>query len=167
LEFDNELAELVGSLVTMGQGLLRLQGGEFLPFAATVGPDGTTAMLRADIGKEQPGAKELIEFFEAALTAMAKRGTIRGSGICVNVSARLPGYLDVVDAMCCYIERKDEQPIQFFWFHFERHPSGDLERFPSRWRVHTPPPLPVCRERAGVRVISDTESNCHLKSPSP
>ena len=42
---------------------------------------------------------------------MALTGHIKGSGICVNVRARLPGYADTVDAICCFIERASHAPI--------------------------------------------------------
>jgi hypothetical protein len=56
----------------------------------------------------------VIEFLRAALQAMASQGRIKGSGICVNVGARLPGYDGKVDAICCFIERVSRQPIDFY-----------------------------------------------------
>lgn len=32
----------------------------------------------------------------------------------MNVGARLPGYNDKVDAICCFIERASQQPIDFY-----------------------------------------------------
>jgi hypothetical protein len=111
---DDELAMLLGTLVSAGQQFLKTQRGEFLPFAATIGLDGKTGMVGADIGIEHPQSTDMIAFLRGALRAQAERNMIRGCGICVNVSARLPGYEGKVDAICCYIEQVGIPPIQFF-----------------------------------------------------
>ena len=114
MEGDDELGMLVGSLVKAAQTLLKNQRGEFFPFAAFVNEDGNIEMLGAETGAAQPISTDLIEFLRGALQAMASQGRIKGSGICVNVGARLPGYPDKVDAICCSIERISQQPIDFY-----------------------------------------------------
>lgn len=113
LEGDDELAMLVGTLVKTAQTLLKGQRGEFLPFAAFVNGDGKVEMLGADTGVAQPNSTAVIDSLRGALRAMAQQG-IKGTGICVNVGARLPGYEDKVDAICCFIERPSQQPIDFY-----------------------------------------------------
>jgi hypothetical protein len=66
------------------------------------------------MGVAQPRSADVIEFLRGALQAKAQQAQIKGSGICVNVGARLPGYADKVDAICCFIERVGQQPIDFY-----------------------------------------------------
>ena len=114
LEGDDELAMLVATLVKAAQTLLKNQRGEFLPFAAFVNAVGQVEMLGAHTGVAQPKSTEVIEFLRGALGAMASEGRIKSSGICVNVGARLPGYAGQVDAICCFIERVSQPPIDFY-----------------------------------------------------
>lgn len=114
MEGDDELAMLVGTLVKTAQTLLKNQRGEFFPFAAFVNAAGQVEMLGADTGVAQPKSTDVIEFLRGALKVMASDGRIKGSGICVNVGARLPGYADKVDAICCFIERASQPPIDFY-----------------------------------------------------
>lgn len=114
MEGGDELAMLVGTLVKTAQTLLKNKRGEFFPFAAFVNATGQVEMLGADTGVAQPKSTDVIEFLRGALTAMASEGRIKGSGICVNVGARLPGYADKVDAICCFIERASQPPIDFY-----------------------------------------------------
>lgn len=114
MEGDDELAILVGTLVKSAQTLLKNQRGEFHPFAAFVNAAGQLEMLGADTGVAQPKSTDVIEFLRGALRAMASEGRIKGSGICVNVGARLPGYADQVDAICCFVERVSQPPIDFY-----------------------------------------------------
>jgi hypothetical protein len=114
LEADDELALLLGSLVKTAQTLLKSQRGEFFPFAAFVNTDGNIEMLGADTGVARPKSTDVIDFLRGALQTMAQQGRIKGSGICANVGARLPGYDDKVDAICCFIERTSQQPIDFY-----------------------------------------------------
>lgn len=114
MEGDDELAMLVGTLVKTAQALLKSQRGEFFPFAAFVNSAGRVEMLAAGSGAPQPRSTEVIEFLRGALQTIASQGKIKGSGICVNVGARLPGYADNVNAICCFIERTSQQPIDFY-----------------------------------------------------
>jgi hypothetical protein len=114
LEHDDELAMLIGVLVKAGQTLLKNQRGEFLPFAAFINSSGNAEMLGADLGVAQPKSTEVIEFLRRALRVLAEQQKIKASGICVNVAARLPGYGDKVDAICCSIERVSQQPIDLY-----------------------------------------------------
>ncbi len=114
LEHDDELAMLIGILAKTGQTLLKRQRGEFIPFAAFTSSDGKAEMLDADIGVEQPKSTDVINFLRGALRAMAQQQKIKASGICVNVTARLPGFGDKVDAICCFIERASHPPMDFY-----------------------------------------------------
>ena len=114
MDGDDELAMLLGTLVKTAQALLKNQRGEFFPFAGFLNTQGSVEMVGADTGVAQPESADLIDFLRGALQAMAQQGRIKGSGICINVSARLPGYTDKVDAICCWIERASRQPIDFY-----------------------------------------------------
>jgi len=114
LEGDDELAMLVSTLVKTAQTHLKNQRGEFFPFAAFVNAGGMVEMLGADTGDAQPKSTDMIELLRGALHSMASEGRIKGSGICVNVGARLPGYGDKVDSICCFIERASQPPIDFY-----------------------------------------------------
>jgi hypothetical protein len=110
---DEDIATLTGSLVPFAQQMLR-RHGEFYPFAATMDKDGAVAQVAADIGSERPGSAEMIAFLQAALSAQAEQGALRACGICLNVGARLPGYADKVDAICCQLEHADGGAVQVF-----------------------------------------------------
>jgi hypothetical protein len=114
LEGDDELAMLLGALVKTAQSLLKTQRGEFLPFAAFVNGSGQVEMLGAQMGVAKASSVDRINFLSGFLQAMASEGRIKGSGICANVGARLPGYEDKVDAICCAIERASQAPIDFY-----------------------------------------------------
>lgn len=114
MEGDDELAMLVGTLVKMAQTLQKKQRGEFLPFAAFVSSQGAVELLATEPGVAQSGSAGVIDFLRAALQVKAQQGQIKGSGVCANVGARLPGYPDKVDAICCFIERTAQPPIDFY-----------------------------------------------------
>jgi hypothetical protein len=114
VEHDDELAMLVGVLVKAGQTLLKNQKGEFSPFAAFTNPEGKVEMLSANIGVECSTSTEVLSLLRAFLHAMAQERKIKASGICVNVTARLPGYADEVNAICCFIERASHPPMDLY-----------------------------------------------------
>jgi len=95
------------------QQLLDKQG-EFNPFAMTMGLNGDVAVFAADIGKESPTGAELAAFLSAAMRARASQGDLRAWGTCLNVGARLPGYAEKVDAICCQLEHAGARPVQVF-----------------------------------------------------
>lgn len=110
---DQDIATLTGTLVPFAQQMLR-QHGEFYPFAATMDKGGAVAQVAGDIGSERPGSAEMIAFLQGALRAQAEQGELRACGICLNVGARLPGYADKVDAICCQLEHSDGRAVQVF-----------------------------------------------------
>lgn len=123
LRDDDGLAALIDALVKTAQTLLANQCGAFLPFAAFLNPDGKVEMLGADLGGAQPRSGEVIAFLRAAFESMAQQGRIKGMGICANVVARLPGHADKVDAICCFVDRLGQQPIDFY-VPFRKEASG-------------------------------------------
>ena len=140
LKEDDELALLIGPLVRMAQGLLAKQRGEFFPFAAFINSDGKVEMLGAHTG-EQPKSSDMIAFLRSALESMAQQGQIRRMGICANVAARLPGHDEKVDAICCFIDRAGQRPIDlyvpfhkgFFGYKYDKWVAlpGTLKVFPT------------------------------------
>jgi hypothetical protein len=114
MEGEDELAMLVGTLVRTAKALLKSQRGEFVPFAAFVNAAGGVEMLGADPRVGEQNAISSIDFLHGALRAMVRDGQITSSGICANVTARLPGYEGEVDAICCFIERAGQPPIDFY-----------------------------------------------------
>lgn len=134
MEHDDELAMLVGILVKSAQTLLKNQRGQFFPFAAVINASGNPEMFGADPGPERQSSTEIIEFLRGAFRVLAEQSKIKACGICVNVGARLPGYGDKVDAICCFIERASQQPIDFYVpFH---------EGFLGRFKYDQPVALP-------------------------
>ena len=102
------------------------QQGEFNPFAMTMGMNGEIEVFVGEIGKRQPTGTELATFLSGAMRARAKQGDLRAWGTCLNVGARLPGYADKVDAICCQLEHASARPVQIFVpFHKNQH--GRLE----------------------------------------
>ncbi|HET6328715.1 MAG TPA: hypothetical protein VFG04_28785 [Planctomycetaceae bacterium] len=114
MEADDHFAALAGVLVHTGQELLKRQRGEFIPFGAFINAEGRPEMVNADLGVERPNSTELIEFLRGALRKMAEELAIQACGICVNVGARLPGYENKVDAICCFLEGKAQDPMNLF-----------------------------------------------------
>jgi hypothetical protein len=110
---DQDFTKLTSTLVPFAQEMLG-KHSEFYPFAATMDKNGNVALVDGDTGSERPGSSELIAFLNGALRAQAARGMIRACGICFNVGARLPGYKDKVDAICCQLEHTVGSPIQIF-----------------------------------------------------
>jgi hypothetical protein len=110
---DEDSTQLTSTLVPFAQEMLA-KHGEFYPFAATMDKNGKIAQVAADIGSERPESRELIAFLNEALRVQAARGMIRACGICYNVGARLPGYKDKVDAICCQLEHAAAPPVQIF-----------------------------------------------------
>ena len=110
---DKDLAALTEALVPFAQQMLR-KHGEFYPFAATTDKEGAVALVAGDMGSERPGSAEMIAFLQGALRAQAEQGGLRACGICLNVGARLPGYADKVDAICCQLEHLDGRAVQVF-----------------------------------------------------
>lgn len=122
---EQDFSMLSRVMVQFAQELLQKQG-EFYPFAATMDETGKVGVLGADIGIERPKTTELLTFLLQALRARAQQGGIRAYGICVNVGARLPGYSDNVDAICCQLEHVNARPVQIF-VPFHRNERGYLE----------------------------------------
>lgn len=114
MEADDELAMLVGTLVKTAQTLLKRQAGEFFPFGAFINADGKVEMIGSDTGAAQPTSADVINLLRDAMQMMAREGRIRGSGICANVLARIQGYPDEIDAICCFIERSSKAPIDIY-----------------------------------------------------
>jgi hypothetical protein len=122
---DQDYAKLSRALVEFAQQLLDKQG-EFNPFAMTMDQNGGIAAFGADIGNEQATGAELATFLSSAMRARAKQGDLRAWGTCLNVGARLPGYADKVDAICCQLEHASARPVQIF-VPFHRNQLGRLE----------------------------------------
>jgi hypothetical protein len=110
---DQDFTKLSSILVPFAQEMLG-KHNEFYPFAATMDKAGNVAQVAGDIGSERTNSSELVDFLKQALGAQAAQGMIRASGICYNVGARLPGYADNVDAICCQLEHAAASPVQFF-----------------------------------------------------
>jgi hypothetical protein len=110
---EQDIAKLSGALVPFAQRMLR-EHGEFYPFAATMDVGGNVAMVGGDTGSERPPSAEVVAFLQEALRLQARRGEIRACGICLNVGARLPGYAEKMDAICCQIEHAEGRAVQVF-----------------------------------------------------
>jgi hypothetical protein len=110
---DEVSIQLTSTLVPFAQEMLA-KHGEFYPFAATIDKNGKVAQVAGEIGSARPESSELIAFLNEALRVQAARGVIRACGICYNVGARLPGYKDKVDAICCHVEHAAAPPVQVF-----------------------------------------------------
>jgi hypothetical protein len=130
---DQDFTKITGALVPAAQELLDTRG-TFYPFAATMDCSGNVALLGADIGSEHPNVTDLLAFLSGALRARAKEGDIRACGICLNVGARLPGYDEKVDAICCQLEHVSARPKQIF-VPFRKNQLG-------RWEYDKPVALP-------------------------
>lgn len=120
-----DFSKLSRVLTEFAQELLQKQG-EFYPFAATMDNDGAVNMLSADISVEHPTTTELLTFLSQALRVKAMQGGLRACGVCLNVGARLPGYANKVDAICCQLEATAAQSVQIF-VPFHRDGQGRFE----------------------------------------
>jgi hypothetical protein len=89
--------------------------GEFHPFGASMGDDGTITMVGAKVeGQDFPKAIDLIEALEATFYDEAERGTIRASGICMDVRVVVAGATEKSDAVQASLEHSEAEPINVF-----------------------------------------------------
>lgn len=89
--------------------------GEFHPFGASMGNDGTITMIGAKVeGQDFPKAIDLIETLETTLYDEAELGTIRASGICMDVRVVVPGNTEKSDAVQASLEHSEAKPINVF-----------------------------------------------------
>jgi hypothetical protein len=89
--------------------------GEFHPFGASMENDGTITMIGPKVeGQDFPKAIDLIETLEASLYEAAEHGTIRASGICMDVRVVVPGNAEKSDAVQASLEHSEAKPINVF-----------------------------------------------------
>jgi len=100
-------------LVGFAQQMLGKQKS-FIPFGASMSADGAITAVAGDVGKEHPEAQEMIDFLTTALKQLAAAGTIRASGICIDVRTIPPGQTEKTDAILARLEHKDGEAIDVY-----------------------------------------------------
>jgi hypothetical protein len=108
-----DLDGLTDTLIAFAERMLEKQKS-FIPFGAAMSADGSISAVAGDVGKERPEAQEVIEFLTAAFRAQATAGTIRASGICIDVRTIPPGQADKTDAILARLEHKDGEAIDVY-----------------------------------------------------
>jgi hypothetical protein len=108
-----DLDGLMNMMVGFAQQLLAKQK-RFIPFGTSMSADGEISAVAGDIGKDHPEAQEMIEFLAAALRQQASAGTIRASGICIDVRTIPPGQTEKTDAILARLEHKDGEAIDVY-----------------------------------------------------
>ena len=89
--------------------------GEFHPFGASMHADGQIEMIGAQQeGEEFPNAQDLIATLESSLYEEAEQGTIRASGICVDVRVVPPGSTEKTDAVQTSLEHREAKAVNMF-----------------------------------------------------
>jgi len=88
--------------------------GEFFPFGVSIDNDGKPAMNMADIGEEQPESEAVIAFLKEAFGKNAKEGSIRATGICLDVRVCPPEQSEKTDAIQVQLEHQDGEAIDAY-----------------------------------------------------
>lgn len=89
--------------------------GEFFPFAATMGEDGQIAALAIDLGDDQPDNSLLAEQLAAIMNEQASSGTIKASGVCLDVRVSADPDTDAMtDAVQAKLEHRDGDAVSVF-----------------------------------------------------
>jgi hypothetical protein len=83
----DDLDNLLDPLLRFAQDMLKKRG-EFYPFGATMSTAGAIQMEAGYTGSERPASQEVIDLLRGGMTARAKSGDIRASGICYDVKFR-------------------------------------------------------------------------------
>jgi hypothetical protein len=109
-----DLDELLNVLLPFAKQMLA-EYGSFNPFGAVMESDGKPRMVGADIkGTDFPKAVELIQILEAEFHRNAEEGTIKASGICIDVRVTPPGELEKTDAIQLRFEHVGGQALSAF-----------------------------------------------------
>jgi hypothetical protein len=108
-----DLDALLNFLLPAAQEFLS-KYGEFHPFAAKVGPDGSVVAFTGHTGEELPEAADLIALLLDGFRQQAGAGQVRAAGICINATVVRPGQPDKVDAICAQLEHQDGECVDVF-----------------------------------------------------
>ena len=92
------------------------QHGDFYPFGATIGQDGTIALIQTPLGEDEeiPDSRELVHMLYQGLRDQALRGEIRGGAVCTNVSMRPEGSDEETDAVRVSLDHAQHEPLDVF-----------------------------------------------------
>jgi hypothetical protein len=108
-----DLNELLPVLFDFAQLMLSKEG-EFLPFAASMTPDGKIQSVGGYTGDEHPPSQELIDLLTMAFQRDAAAGKLRATGICMDVRTIAPGETQKTDAICARLEHSDGEAVEVF-----------------------------------------------------
>jgi hypothetical protein len=108
-----DLDELLPVLFEFAQ-LMLSESGEFFPFAAAMKRVGQIQSIGGYTGDEHPLSQDLIDLLVESLRRDAAAGTIRASGICMDVRTIPPGSSEKSDAICARLEHEDGEAIDVF-----------------------------------------------------
>lgn len=100
----DSLEPILTEMVELAQEFLA-EDGEFFPFAAELGIDGSVEMVFVETGEQAPSGQELRDFFFQTLRPSLDTGTAVAIGVCLDVQARTPDG-DDTDAIMVEVEQK-------------------------------------------------------------
>jgi hypothetical protein len=107
-----EIEQLLRYLLPVAEEQLN-RDGEFLPYAATLDPDGDVNSVVAAEG-EEPDVAELLTALHAELREQAAGGTIRASGIAADVTLTDPDTGVVTDAVQLELDHAETNAVDIY-----------------------------------------------------
>ena len=113
IQNEKEYNDLFDALLPFCQQMLN-KHGEFLPYAAVVGPEGTVSLVAGDIGEECPDPTRLFDFLIAALRKQVQAEGCRAAGVCVNVSVVDPRNGQKGDAVRFVYEHRSGEAFEIY-----------------------------------------------------
>ena len=99
----DSLEPILTEMVELAQEFLA-EDGEFFPFGAEQGIDGSVEMVFVETGESQPSGQELRDFFFETLRPALAGGTTVAIGVCLDIQARTPDG-DETDAIMVEVEQ--------------------------------------------------------------
>jgi len=103
---------LLNIAIPFAKDMLQKHTG-FHPFGMTVSSDGQAELFAADMGSAQPSTAA-IDALTGGFRDKATAGEIRAACVCFDAGARLPGYPDLVDTICCRLDHRNGAPVDMF-----------------------------------------------------
>lgn len=136
---NEDLERIADSLTHM----VRELGADFLTTGAALGADGDISIMTGADGEIHPNSQEGISLVVHALREEAATGAVKACGICLDVTATLPGTTQPTDAIRILVENPSEAFDVFLPYTIL--PDGGREyaepmEFPRTQRVFFPAP---------------------------
>jgi hypothetical protein len=89
--------------------------GEFIPFGATMKPDGKEAMVGGGTGEEHPKSRDVIDLLQQSYRAQGAEGKIICSALAYDIRVVAPGTSTKTDAVAIDLDHRDGMSVTVFY----------------------------------------------------